>query len=354
MFSARIAPGVRIRVTERGLRASVGPRAARLHVGAGRPGVSTGAGPLTFYQPIGAASGRRGPGSAHLRRAERAQEAQVLQDEIVRILALHQATFAPVQRPHLPPPDLPTLDDVQDGLRRRFAAGLGMLDFRGRRAARERAEAEAPAEHKRLVAAAAAEHASRQRAVDLWWRKLTSCDPDTVLEYVNRALDDNEAPAAVLDVIGGELTVGVMVPDTDGVPQRKPATTQAGYATTKAMTKSDIAALHSELVYGHVLVTAKECFAVAPGATSVRVIALLQTPPDSFGQVRVEPLVAARIERDTIQRVVRPDLTAGQITYDVSTTLVEKRVRGRLVPIPATDEPELAALAAAIAPGSIS
>lgn len=40
----KLAPGVRVRISRRGLRWSLGPRAARLHVGVGGPGISTGAG----------------------------------------------------------------------------------------------------------------------------------------------------------------------------------------------------------------------------------------------------------------------------------------------------------------------
>ncbi|MFI2651773.1 DUF4236 domain-containing protein [Micromonospora fulviviridis] len=35
-FSIRLAPGVRIRASSRGIRTSLGPRAARVHFGAGR------------------------------------------------------------------------------------------------------------------------------------------------------------------------------------------------------------------------------------------------------------------------------------------------------------------------------
>lgn len=40
------------RVTKRGVRVRVGPRIARLHVGAGGPGVSTGWGPFTAYKSL--------------------------------------------------------------------------------------------------------------------------------------------------------------------------------------------------------------------------------------------------------------------------------------------------------------
>lgn len=55
----RIAPGVKVRVSRRGLRWSLGPREARLHFGAGGTGVSTGAGPWTAYRRLGRTGRRR-------------------------------------------------------------------------------------------------------------------------------------------------------------------------------------------------------------------------------------------------------------------------------------------------------
>jgi hypothetical protein len=46
----RILPGVKVRLTRRGVRWGLGPRAARLHLGAGGPGVSTGA--VLWYRPL--------------------------------------------------------------------------------------------------------------------------------------------------------------------------------------------------------------------------------------------------------------------------------------------------------------
>ena len=57
--SIRLAPGVKIRLGRRGAWWSLGPRAARLHVGAGHAGVSTGAGPVTFYRRLGRRKRRR-------------------------------------------------------------------------------------------------------------------------------------------------------------------------------------------------------------------------------------------------------------------------------------------------------
>ncbi len=43
---------LRVRITRRGVRWAVGPRAARLHFGAGGPGVSTGAGRVSAYRGL--------------------------------------------------------------------------------------------------------------------------------------------------------------------------------------------------------------------------------------------------------------------------------------------------------------
>jgi len=53
------------RITRRGVRVRVGPRIARLHIGAGRPGISTGAGPFTVYKSLGRA--RRSGGGPQTR-----------------------------------------------------------------------------------------------------------------------------------------------------------------------------------------------------------------------------------------------------------------------------------------------
>lgn len=41
-----------LRFTRRGVRARIGPRLFRLHIGAGGPGISTGAGPFTYYKSL--------------------------------------------------------------------------------------------------------------------------------------------------------------------------------------------------------------------------------------------------------------------------------------------------------------
>jgi hypothetical protein len=50
---------LKVRVTRRGVRWAIGPRWLRLHLGAGGAGVSTGAGPFSWYRPLRRRRGRR-------------------------------------------------------------------------------------------------------------------------------------------------------------------------------------------------------------------------------------------------------------------------------------------------------
>lgn len=58
--SIKLAPGVCVRASSRGIRTSVGPRMARVHVGGGRTTFSSGVGPFTSSTSVG---GRRRPAS---------------------------------------------------------------------------------------------------------------------------------------------------------------------------------------------------------------------------------------------------------------------------------------------------
>lgn len=67
-MSVKLMPGVRIGLSSRGLRVSGGPRIARVHVGAGRTGVSTGFGPIGAFTGLG---GKRRKSSSSSRASAR-------------------------------------------------------------------------------------------------------------------------------------------------------------------------------------------------------------------------------------------------------------------------------------------
>jgi hypothetical protein len=142
--SFKVAPGVRIRASSRGISAGVGPRAARVHVGTRGVGVSSGVGPLSAYSHLGGGGGRRGS-SGGARRAsyggatkasiaarEREAKAAAREADINRVAALekalisvHGASFPEAERVTLPPPD--EVDPQPIEAERAAAAGIPQL-----------------------------------------------------------------------------------------------------------------------------------------------------------------------------------------------------------------------------------
>ena len=60
-------PFLRVRVSSRGVRVGAGPRIARVHVGTGRPGISSSVGPVGAYVPL-APKRRRKSGESNSKR----------------------------------------------------------------------------------------------------------------------------------------------------------------------------------------------------------------------------------------------------------------------------------------------
>lgn len=357
-FSFKVAPGVRIRASNRGLRASVGPRAARVHVGGGRTSVSSGLGPVSLYHTVGRGKGRQSSGptrtsiAAHerqLRQAERLHQAAELAEAFQAIMNVHRGEFPDVTPPVAPPP--PAVD--RDGIRRRHEQaalqGVGVLQRGARAAARQRAAETAVAEIAAATAWYEEQRGNLQGQLDEQWRQLLANDPDVVFATLTEAFEDNEAPAAVASVESGEVSVVVLVPNIDAIPERMPERTPAGNLSLKKLTKSLRNSFYAALVCGHVLVTVREALAVAPGVSSIRTAVIRRSPPDAYGKRGAECLLAARFGRRALDGVQWNTASAAQIVNDVSSELQIRQVAsGELRPLNLAHEQALAEMLEAI------
>jgi hypothetical protein len=120
-MSFKVAPGLRIRASSRGISAGVGPRAARVHVGTRVVGVSSGVGPVSAYTHLGGGTRRSqgarrtsygGPTKASIAAREREAKEAAKDADIERVAALeralvsvHKEAFPPAARVVLPPPE---------------------------------------------------------------------------------------------------------------------------------------------------------------------------------------------------------------------------------------------------------
>ncbi len=361
-FSVRIAPGVRVRASSRGIRTSIGTRAARVHVGGGRAGFSTGAGPFTYYTRVGGGRGkRRSPSRARstsalrtpaasttrttmtLAQANKQQEASRLREAFEAIMTIHHETFAPAHKPLTPPPAL-----VDAGVIRRECVsaglkGVGLFDRAGRKAAKARGLAEAEIRVQQEVDSRRQQAIEHQAELNEMWTKLLANDPDVVLDRLATAFEDNEASAAPLGVSDAEATIVVLLPGEDVVPARRPTTTAAGNLSLKKMAKKDRDAFYTVLAAGYTLVTVKEAFAVAPSLESVRVVAVRRVKKNAYGAKLAEVMLAAHIRLGALAGVRWTSEDAPTILSDVADELLmlQKGVAKTLTALDLSKEPEL-------------
>ncbi len=357
-FSVRLAPGLRVSASSRGLRAHVGPRSARLHVGGGRTGVSTGAGPFTVYESVGGRRGRRpaprgyatGPSAADIARAEKAQRARLITEALTTIGSLHRHTFVPASPPDAALPAVPPFPTLLADARRAARSGIGWWRLAERAAARRRAVAGAEQRARQLLGEAQEQQRSNQRQLDEHWRALLANQPDAVLAALAAAFEDNEAPVSAVGVDGAEVALVVLVPSPGVLPDHYPTTTQAGNLSLRRTTKTLAACWYRQLVSGHVVVSAKEAFAVCPGLAGATVVALRDEGTDVYGGPRARPVLATRLSRGRLEGVRWEAVTAWDVVEQTGTdTLVNERGTTReLRPLDLTHEPDLAAVAGAV------
>jgi hypothetical protein len=364
----KLAPGVRVRVTTRGVRASLGPRAARVHVGGGyRPGLSTGAGPVTLYHSVGRTRhsqphpARRSsasiPSAAGSRRSTvgqaapaRAAETAGAVDSVRAIESLHRHSPPPVQPPVAPP--VPVVDEA--AIRGKHLAGafegIGFWKRSARQAARAAAAAAAEAEIQYDRQWYETQRQQWQADLDERWAELQANQPDVVLATLAEAFEAHQIDAAAVSVDEGQVSVVVFVPGPEVVPEKLPTETPAGRPTVRAATKTQAAALYTTLVCGHVLAVVREALAVAAGLTAVRAAAVRSSAADVYGHSSFECLAAATFARSALQGVDWP--RAGSVeVFGQCGTDSSLHTTGRvsqLEPIDLTSEPDLAALLAAI------
>jgi hypothetical protein len=343
-FSVRLAPGVRLSASSRGLRAHVGPRAARLHVGGGRTGVSTGAGPFTYYTS-GGASPRRpgrpsyavGPTPAQINQAEKAQQARLIAARLDAVHRLHRQDFAPLQRRLAPMPALPPFAAVLATEERTALAGVGLFARTERREARRRARDQAETVARRLLAEARRDQVAEQSRLDATWERLLENDEEVVLPVLEAAFEDNHAPVAAVGTDGGDVAIVVLVPGEDALPDRAPGVTAAGNLSLRPATRTRVAEWYRQLVAGHVLVSVKETLAMAPGAASVTVVAVRRD-----AEV-VSPLLAARFDRERLSSADLATADAWSVVVGVGEQVLArtKGAAGSLQPLDLGAEPEL-------------
>jgi hypothetical protein len=304
-FRVKVAPGVRIDVSGRGVRTTVGPPATRPPAGGAE--LSTGAGPVSAYVSLGARR-RRPVGhdrssvaayEAQLRadaRLDRVENARRAQRAFDRQLGVYREEFPPIEKP------VAEVQRIDAGARvlaaqHEAAARISPLKFRRRRAAREAAASAARAQAEVDQQEAIRARAQHQAEIDTAWQRLADNDPRVVLQALEEAFEDNEAPAAPIDCEGSSVSVLLRCPGVDGmVPTHRLAKTQAGRDTVRAYSRTRRNELYLAALLSHAYATVAQTFAIAPGIDSVTLLTV------SVGEGELTPIYCADVRRDEFRR----------------------------------------------------
>ena len=164
-----------------------GPRMARVHVGGGRTGVSTGAGPFTWYENVGGSPTRtRSPRAASTpgmtpAQAERARLVEEVRAAWNVLHGQHRVAFPAVTKPGPVPPDpVPMFEVLLRNAEKKALSGVGRLDRAGRRTARRAARDEAEVEALAVLEDGLTDRRERQSAADARWSALVAGEPAAV------------------------------------------------------------------------------------------------------------------------------------------------------------------------------
>jgi hypothetical protein len=185
----------------------------------------------------------------------------------------------------------------------------------------------------------AQERNALQASLDEGWQRLLANDREAVFEAIEAAFEDNEMPAAPIDVDGPAATLVMKIASpSELIPEREPSTTPTGKPTHKRRTKRDINALYAELLASQVVATVKEAFAVAPGLQHIRVLTI--RGDRLGGGLQLIPLYVGEMDRALLRRDDWKDINVLAFVESVG----EIRYRGQvqeLAPLAIDNDPQL-------------
>jgi hypothetical protein len=354
-FSLKLAPGVPIQASRDGLQTNLGPRARRVYAGQQFANPAIPAASLTFYTPSRARRGHPSYLAPQLPpTADKTQQAQALASAIENIRKLHHHDFPLVQRRVVQHPPRPDPGAILSRRMNEALARVSIFRHSTRKAAKAAAVLATKMECNELEAANQAQYVAVQEEIDQRWQRHITNDPDVVLAVLSHAFQNSSANAAPLGIWDAEAQLALLAPDPAAVPERHPTTTAAGNLSLKKFTKGEMADLYKQLVAGLVLATAKEAFAVAPGVTDIRIVALRGTPTDAHGKVRPEAILAARIPRAALDGVQWTKSDALSILNEISSELLTRTTgpSKAFAPLDLKTEPEIARLIQVITSGT--
>ena len=358
-MSFKVAPGVRMSASSRGIRTSIGGSPGRLSFGAGGTYASAAIGGVRVSQRIGGGSFygsspvRSTAQRANLTQLEQAETLQAqlnaLEEIERRLVTLHQENFpAAAQREVLAPisTDVAQLSALWQ---KQIVKKISIFKRQARRDARAHAHELAAKEAARLDEENAERYGEllAQAADD--WHRLTGHDRVAVMEALETAFADNDSEAFCVDADTDErgrfATIVVCFGTASMVPERTTGRTPTGRLSAKKRTKTDRNAVYVQALGSTVLATVKEAFAVAPSVERIDLLVLRRDPEAARPADFITPIYAAEFERSRVKQLRWRSLDPGvELLTATSARFQRKGAAGDVAPIDLSDFDHFGAL----------
>jgi hypothetical protein len=272
-------------------------------------------------------------------------EIDAVRDLETSLVSRHKEHFPSVQLAIAPEPEAVDTRAVHRRMRAQELRGVSLFRFSERRAAKKRADARAKNEIEDQQAKRAATRRRSQDALDERWAKLNANHPETVIEALEIAFDDNQDPAAPINCEGSRASIVILFPPQDFVPDRKPAVTPTGKPTLKRRNKTEIGDLYARAVASTVLATVKEAFATAPGLEQITSVVARKDSRAEDPQDFMAAIYAGTFSRGRTQAIDWERLNPLEELYVAPDAMLKRRgPTATLAPLDLRLEPELQSL----------
>lgn len=289
------------------------------------------------------AAGGSGPGGSRPTRDEKIERGEQIRQREREIKSLHLRRFDPAEPPVAPPPGPLAEDEIRARHVAAALEGLGFFKRSARRDAKATAFAAAEEEISNLGVLQERERSDFQRQLDERWKRLLENDPEVVLPTLEAAFEDNAAPAAAVNLEGDEVSILMRAPSIGSVPSERYTITDAGNPSIRKRTKTDRVGYHNLLICGHVCLTLKETFAIAPSVMSARVVVVRADLDGKYSVAGYSCILATVVERQRFGAATWRPGNAGDVLNKVA-SMQRANQRGQVLelsPIPLGDEPDL-------------
>lgn len=267
---------------------------------------------------------------------------QRIRDLETALVSRHKEHFPLAQRAIAREPEAIDTRAVHRRTRAHELNEIGLFRFSERKAAKKRALAIAEKEIEEEKSEREASRERSQRELNEGWDRLNANHPEAVIDALERAFEDNQAPAAPINCEGSRASVVILFPPQDFLPEKKPELTPAGKPTLKRRSKTEASDLYSRAVASTVLATVKEAFAVAPGLEQISIVvarkdARAENPEDFMAAIYAGTFSRERVHRINWERVDPLD----EIYTAPDAMLRRKGSTSTLAPLDLRSEPEL-------------